>query len=240
MLKLRRSPVVLGVDEGLDVRMVAAQHPHLRAAPRARRFHRFAGAVEHAHVGDRPGSAAVGALDQRILGADGGKIVTHAAAAAHGLRRLLQRVVDARLAVGHAADGIAHRLHEAIDEGGLQFGARGGIDASAGDEAVLQRPQELRLPYVPVPPRRRPGRAPRACARHGRWFQSPLQYFSRRTSGVTSCSGICAMECSIFMAVLVSPYCCRCGWCRRLLSGCNYPPSGAPKKVGGKISALQS
>jgi hypothetical protein len=49
--------LVLGVDEVLDVRVVAAQHAHLRAAARARRFHRLAGAVEDAHVGHRAAGA---------------------------------------------------------------------------------------------------------------------------------------------------------------------------------------
>ena len=44
---------VLGVDELLDVRVVAAKHPHLRAAARAGGFHGFAGAIEHPHVRHR-------------------------------------------------------------------------------------------------------------------------------------------------------------------------------------------
>src|SRR5690606_30243209 len=44
---------VLGVDELLDVGVVAAQHRHLRAAPRAGRFDRLARAVEDAHVAHR-------------------------------------------------------------------------------------------------------------------------------------------------------------------------------------------
>jgi hypothetical protein len=66
-------PVVLGVDELLDVRMVAAQDSHLRAAARAGGFHGFARAVEHAHVRHRPGRARVGALDLGAFRADRGK-----------------------------------------------------------------------------------------------------------------------------------------------------------------------
>ena len=77
---------VLGVDEFLDVRVIAAQHPHLRAAPRARRLHRLAGAVEDAHVGHRPARPRARAFYFRAFRPDGGEVVAHAAAAAHGLR----------------------------------------------------------------------------------------------------------------------------------------------------------
>ena len=59
--------LVLGVDEGLDVGMVAAQHAHLRAAPAAGRFHRLAAAVEDAHVADRAAGAAARAAHPRAL-----------------------------------------------------------------------------------------------------------------------------------------------------------------------------
>jgi len=49
--------VVLGVDEDFDVRVVAAQHAHLRAATGAGGFNGLARAVEHAHVGNRTGRA---------------------------------------------------------------------------------------------------------------------------------------------------------------------------------------
>ena len=52
--------VVLGVDEVLDVRMVAAQHAHLGAAAAAGGFDGLAGTVEHAHVGDRAARRATG------------------------------------------------------------------------------------------------------------------------------------------------------------------------------------
>jgi hypothetical protein len=60
--------LVLGVDEFLDVRVVAAQHAHLRAAARTGGFHRLAGAVEDAHVGHRAGGARLRALDQAPIG----------------------------------------------------------------------------------------------------------------------------------------------------------------------------
>jgi len=44
------------------------------------------------------------------------EVVTHATAAAHGFRGFHQRDIDAGLAVDHFGYGIAHRLHEAVDQ----------------------------------------------------------------------------------------------------------------------------
>ena len=137
---------VLGVDELLHVGMVAAQHAHLRAAARAGRFHRLAGAVEHAHVGYRSARARVRAFDFRSLGADRGKIVADAAAAAHGFRRLLQGGVDAGLVVDDLGDRVAHRLHETVDQGCLHLNAGGRHDAAGGDEAGLHRLHKALFP----------------------------------------------------------------------------------------------
>ena len=137
---------VLGMDEALDVRMVAAQHPHLRAAAGTGRFHRLARLVEDAHVRHRTARARGGAAHQRALGADRGEVVAHAAAAAHGLGGLGERGVDAGLAVDHLGDGVAHRLHEAVDEGGGERGAGRGVDAARGNEAALLRLEEARFP----------------------------------------------------------------------------------------------
>ncbi len=138
--------LVLGVDEHLDVRMVAAQHAHLGAAARAGGFHRLAGAVEDAHVGHRPRSARMRALDEGTDRTDRGEVVADAAAAAHGLGRLRQGGVDAGTVVDDLGDGIAHRLHEAVDQRGLQVGAGGGIDAAGRHEAVLLRFEEELFP----------------------------------------------------------------------------------------------
>ena len=63
--------VVLGVDEVLDVRVVAAQDAHLGAAAGAGGFDRLAGAVEDAHVRETgPGRARLRALDQGADRAD--------------------------------------------------------------------------------------------------------------------------------------------------------------------------
>jgi hypothetical protein len=132
---------VLGVDEALDVGVVAAQHGHLRAAPAAGRFDGLAAAVEHAHVADRAGRAAARGADPGALRPDAREVVADAAAAAHGLGGLGERGVDARHAVLVLRDGVAHRLHEAVDQRGGELGAGRGIDAARGHEAALQRCQ---------------------------------------------------------------------------------------------------
>ena len=138
--------LVLGVDEFLDVRVVAAQHAHLRAAARARGLDRLAGAVEDAHVGERAARARVGAFHLGAARANGGEVVAHPAAAPHGLGRFLQRGVDARAPVDHFGDRVADWLHEAVDERRLQRDAGGGIDAPGGDEAFFLRLEEAPLP----------------------------------------------------------------------------------------------
>ncbi len=142
--------LVLGVDEVLDVRMVAAQHAHLGAAAGAGGFHGLAGAVEDAHVGDGAGGAGLGALDLGAHGADGGEVVADAATATHGLGGLGQGSVDAGAAVHHFDDGVADRLHEAVDQGGGEIGAGGGVDAAGGDETVFLGPEEFFFPLGPV------------------------------------------------------------------------------------------
>jgi hypothetical protein len=138
--------LVLGVDELLDVRMVAAQHTHLRTAAGAGALHRLAAAVEDAHVAHRPAGAALGAAHPGAPWADAAEVIAHAAAAAHGLGGLGQRGVDARVAVVDAGNAVAHRLHEAVDQGGRQGGAGGRLDAPGGHEATFQRLQEAPFP----------------------------------------------------------------------------------------------
>ena len=55
-----------------------------------------------------------------------------------------------RAPVDRFGDRVADRLHEAVDEGGLQVGARGGVDAPGGDEALLLGLEELRFPVRPL------------------------------------------------------------------------------------------
>ena len=82
----------------------------------------------------------------RAGGTDGGEIVADTAAAPHGLGGLLQGIVDAGLAVADAGNGVAHRLHETIDEGGLNLQPGGGVDAAGGDETMFLRQKESFLP----------------------------------------------------------------------------------------------
>src|SRR6185369_14405482 len=142
--------LVLGVDEDFDIRMVAAQHAHLGATAGAGGFDGFAGAVEDAHVGDRAGSARLGALDAGALRSDGRKVVADAAAATHGFGGLGQRSVDAGTAVGVLDDGVADRLHEAVDQRRLEVGSGGGVDAAGRNEAVFLGPQKAVFPVRPV------------------------------------------------------------------------------------------
>ena len=137
---------ILGVDEFLDVGMVAAQHAHLRAAPGAGRLDRFAGTVKHAHVAHRPGGAALGAADPGAARPDAREVIADAAAAAHGLRRFHEGDIDAGVAVVDMGDGVAHRLHKAVDQRGGEFGAGRRLDAPGRQKALLQGLQEAAFP----------------------------------------------------------------------------------------------
>ncbi len=88
------------------------------------------------------------ALDEGADRADRGEVVADAAAAAHGLGGLRQGGVDAGTAVDDFGDGVADRLHEAVDQRRLQVGAGGGIDAAGRHEAVLLRLEEEFLPMT--------------------------------------------------------------------------------------------
>ena len=137
----------LGGDEFQHVRVVDAQHAHLRAAPAAGALDRRARLVEHVHVAARPAGKRMRALDEGALGADAAEVVAHATAAAHGLGGLAQGFVDARVAVGVAAlNGVAHRLHEAVDQRGLNIGAGRAHDAPGADGAGVQVGEEFLFP----------------------------------------------------------------------------------------------
>ena len=145
-VEVRKIAVVLGMDEGFDIGVVAAQYAHLRAAPRARGFDRLATAVEHAHIGYRAAGARMRAAHVRAFRPDRRKIVADAAAAPHGFRGFHQRDVDAGPAINRLGNRVADGLHETIDQGRLQVGAGGGIHASARNESADQRFEERRLP----------------------------------------------------------------------------------------------
>ena len=137
---------VLGVDELLDVRVVAAQHAHLGAAARAGALHGFAGAIEDAHVADRPRGMAAGAAHPGTARPDARKVVAHAPAAPHGLGGFGERDVDAGVTFIVLRDRVAHRLHETVDQRRGQTGARRRLDASRRHEPIAQRLGEALLP----------------------------------------------------------------------------------------------
>ena len=127
----------LGDDEILDVGVRDVEHAHLRATAGTGGLDRLADLVEHLHEADRARGARVGLLDPAALGTDGTEVVAHAPATAHGFGGLRGGVHDADLAVG-ADHRVAHRLHEAVDQGGGGVGqASGGVDASAHHHAQV-------------------------------------------------------------------------------------------------------
>src|SRR5665213_101762 len=136
------------MDERLDVGMVAAKNPHLRAATGTRGLDRRATLIEHSHVGQRSAGAAVRAPDMRALGTDVREVVAYAATAPHRLGGLFERHIDTD-AMLVAGDAVAYRLDEAIQQRCLEVGACGGIDPSAEDETVLLGDEECLLPPCP-------------------------------------------------------------------------------------------
>ena len=152
----------LGGDEFQHVRVVDAQHAHLRATAGARAFYGRAALVKHIDVAARAAGDGVRAFYLRALGADARKVVTHPAAAAHGFCCFAQRFVNAGVAFFiYALNGIAHGLHKAVDERGLNIGARRTHDAACANGAGAQIVQELLLPLGAQFGLFRPGQRPR-------------------------------------------------------------------------------
>jgi hypothetical protein len=145
-VEVRQVAAVLRVDEGLDVRVIAAEHAHLRAAPGAGRLDGFARPVEDAHVRHRAARARLRAAHVRALRTDRREVVADTAAAPHRLGGLRERRVDPGATVGHLGDRIADGLDEAVDERCREIGAGGGADPPGGHEALLLRLEEPRLP----------------------------------------------------------------------------------------------
>ena len=109
---------VFGVDEDFNVRVVAAQHAHLRATPGAGGFDGFTGAVKDAHIGHRAGGTRLCALDLGALWPDRREVIADTTAPAHCFSGFSQGRIDAGLAVYQFDDGVADRLHKAIDQRG--------------------------------------------------------------------------------------------------------------------------
>ena len=133
--------LALGLDEGLDVGMIAAQAAHHGAAPKTRAHDGAAHRVPAVHERQRPRGVGADALDRRSLGPERGEVVADAAALLHGERGLLQVLEDR----GHVVRDPAH--HEAVEERDLPLRPCAGEDAAGGQELEpFQRAVELRLP----------------------------------------------------------------------------------------------
>jgi hypothetical protein len=105
--------------------------------------------VEHVDVAARSRRDRGGGADLGAARPDAREVVAHAAAAAHGLGRFAQGLVDAGIAVRvHALDAVAHRLDEAVDQCGLQVGAGRAHDAARTDGAGPQVGAEQGLPVL--------------------------------------------------------------------------------------------
>ncbi len=87
--------LLLGVDERLDIRMVAAQCRHHGAAPRGRGQQGLAHAVPDAHERDRPGRRTADSPGRYARRTQGRKIVTDPAPGLHRDRAFLQGLEDA-------------------------------------------------------------------------------------------------------------------------------------------------
>ena len=157
----------LGGDEFVDIRVVHAQHAHLRAAPGARAFNRGAGLVKHVDVAARPGRHRRHRLDLGAARADARKVVADAAAAPHGFSRFAQCFVNAgKAAAIDALDAVADRLDKAVDQRGLNVGARRAHDAARADGARVQVFQKQRLVLGALGGQFDRGQRPRHAAVH--------------------------------------------------------------------------
>ena len=139
----QRMLLALGLDEGNDVRMIAAQGRHHGATPRTGRQDRAAGGIPDVHEGNRAGGDAAGRMRDTAGRAQAGEVVTDAPTLLHGDRTFLEVVEDAL----HAVFQLAH--HEAVEQRYTARGTGTRQDASAGQKAeILQRRQKL---FLPVP-----------------------------------------------------------------------------------------
>ena len=110
--------VALCLDEGLDVRMVASQRRHHRAAPGTRGHDRAAHGVPHIH--ERHGARGIraDALHLGALGAQCREVMSDPATLLHGEGGFLQAVEDARHVIGNRAhDKAVEQRHRAAGTG---------------------------------------------------------------------------------------------------------------------------
>ncbi len=129
----------LGRNKFHHIGVVNAQHTHLGATACTGTFHGGAGLVEHVDVATRPRSHGGCGLDFGTTRTDAGKIVTHAAAAAHRFCGFAQGFVNAGVAfVIHTLNAVAHGLHKTVDQGGLNGGTGGAHDAPGTNGTGVQ------------------------------------------------------------------------------------------------------
>ena len=123
--------LALGVDEDLDVGMVAAQRRHHGAAPVTGAHDGAAHGVPHVHERERPRGVGADAAHRRALGPERREIVADAAALLHGQRGFLEMLEDARHVVGNDAHD------EAVEQRHRAPGAGAGEDAPGRQEAEI-------------------------------------------------------------------------------------------------------
>ena len=124
--------------------MIDAQHPHLCATAGTSALDRAARLVKHIDVAAGARRGGRGAFDLGAFGANAREVVTHTAATAHGFGGFAQGFVNARKAfVVYTLNAVAHGLHEAVDQGGLNVGARCAHDAASANRAGLEVGQKL-------------------------------------------------------------------------------------------------
>ena len=139
----------LGGDELKHVGVVDAQHAHLGAAARPGALDRGTALVKHIDIAARAAGDRMRALDLCPLGTNAGKIVADAASAPHGLCRLAQCLINARITlVVRALNRVAHRLHKTVDQRSLNISAARAHDASGANGSSPQIDQEFLLPFL--------------------------------------------------------------------------------------------
>jgi hypothetical protein len=137
---------LFGRNEGQDVRMVTTQNSHLSASSGTCGLQSRAGLVKGIDESARPGSIQARAVDACALGPDTGKVIAHATAAAQGLGRLRQCVVDTGVTRFIApTQTVTHRLHKTIGQRHGHAGACTGHDATSPDGPSSQVLTEHRL-----------------------------------------------------------------------------------------------
>ena len=123
--------VPLGVDEGLDVRVLDPQAAHHRPAPLAGGHDGAAHGVPHIHEAERPGSVRRDARHEGPGRTNGGEVHADPAALLQGQGRFADMLEDAAQVVGdHAHD-------EAVEQGHRPGGPGAGDDPPGRQEAVV-------------------------------------------------------------------------------------------------------